>query len=142
MTTRVAIIWNPSKTEKEPLESALTDALGDGARREVRWWETTVEDPGQGMAEAAIAAGTDLLVVAGGNGTVRAVAEHLADARSDVDMAIVPLGTGNLFARNIDVPINARLRHSCVPWPGLLAPWMSAGSRSTWTAAPSAMRSS
>jgi diacylglycerol kinase (ATP) len=106
MTTRVAIIWNPSKTEKEPLESALTDALGDGARPEVRWWETTVEDPGQGMAEAAIAAGADLLVVAGGDGTVRAVAEHLADARSDVDMAIVPLGTGNLFARNIDVPIN------------------------------------
>ena len=106
MSPRIAIIWNPSKTEKETLESAFADAVGDGTTPEVRWWETTEEDPGQGVAEAAIAAGADLLIVAGGDGTVRAVAEHVADVSAAVDIAIVPLGTGNLFARNLDVPIN------------------------------------
>jgi len=102
----IAIVWNPSKTEKETLEAGLAKAIGADSMTDVRWWETTEEDPGQGMAEAAIAAGADLLIVAGGDGTVRAVAEQLADSSADVEMAIVPLGTGNLFARNLDVPID------------------------------------
>jgi len=106
MTTQIAIVWNPSKTEKETLEAGLKEAAGADALADVRWWETTEEDPGQGVAESALAAGAGLLIVAGGDGTVRAVAEHLADASADVDMGIVPLGTGNLFARNLDIPID------------------------------------
>jgi len=34
------------------------------------------------------------------------VAEHLADTSADAELAIVPLGTGNLFARNLDIPLN------------------------------------
>ena len=104
--TRMAIVWNPSKTDKETLESGLTDAFGAAASGDAQWWETTEEDPGGGMADAAIQAGADLVIVAGGDGTVRAVAEHLADASAEVELAIVPLGTGNLFARNLDIPID------------------------------------
>jgi diacylglycerol kinase (ATP) len=103
---QVAIVWNPSKTEKETLEKALADVMDADALGAVWWGETTKEDPGQGMAAAALAAGANLVIVAGGDGTVRAVAEHLADCSADVDMAIIPLGTGNLFARNLDVPID------------------------------------
>ena len=106
MSTHIAIVWNPSKTEKETLEAGLTEAIGDGPAPEVQWWETTPEDPGQGVAAQALAAGADLVVVAGGDGTVRAVAEHLADTSARAELAIVPLGTGNLLARNLDVPIN------------------------------------
>lgn len=106
MSTSVAIVWNPTKTERETLESGLDAALGEGETPDIRWWETTADDPGQGVAAAALEAGADLLVVAGGDGTVRAVAEHLADVSADADMAIVPLGTGNLLARNLGVPIN------------------------------------
>ncbi len=73
---------------------------------DVRWWETTADDPGQGVTRQALAAGADLVVVAGGDGTVRAVAEHLADNAAGTELAIVPLGTGNLLARNLGVPIN------------------------------------
>ncbi|MGZ0712918.1 diacylglycerol/lipid kinase family protein (plasmid) [Coraliomargarita sp. W4R53] len=105
MTVQIGIVWNPSKTDKESLEAALTSAAAGGETPVVQWWETSKEDPGQGAAQRAIAAGAELVIVAGGDGTVRAVAEHLADTRSDADLAIVPLGTGNLFARNVDVPI-------------------------------------
>jgi YegS/Rv2252/BmrU family lipid kinase len=106
MGNSIAIVWNPSKTEKDTLEGALTDALGAESTADVQWFETTEEDPGQGPAQAALAAGADLLIVAGGDGTVRAVAEQLADDSAEVDLAIIPLGTGNLFARNLDVPID------------------------------------
>ncbi len=105
MTTKIAVVWNPSKTDKETLESALDDALAQQSA-EISWYETTVEDPGQGAAKSALAAGADLVLVAGGDGTVRAAAEHLADVSASVEMGIIPLGTGNLLARNLDVPIN------------------------------------
>lgn len=104
MDARVSVIWNPSKTDRETLEKPLRDLLPETA--EVLWEETTEEDPGQGAAARALADGPDLVVVAGGDGTVRAVAEHLADVSADVDLGIVPLGTGNLLARNLGVPIN------------------------------------
>ena len=106
MTSHIAVVWNPSKTEKETLEAGLTDAIGEGATPEISWWETTEEDPGQGPTKDALAAGADLIIVAGGDGTVRAAAEHLADVSSDAQLGIIPLGTGNLLARNLEVPIN------------------------------------
>jgi diacylglycerol kinase (ATP) len=106
MTSHIAVVWNPSKTEKETLASGLTEAIGEGATPEISWWETTTEDPGQGAAKDALAAGADLIIVAGGDGTVRAAAEHLADVSSEAQLGIIPLGTGNLLARNLEVPIN------------------------------------
>lgn len=103
---KLAIIWNPSKTEKKVLESALAATVGDSASLEVTWWETAEDDPGQGVASQALSAGANLVVVAGGDGTVRAVAEHLAETATEADMAIIPLGTGNLFARNLNIPLN------------------------------------
>ncbi|MFE1644811.1 diacylglycerol/lipid kinase family protein [Microbacterium sp. P01] len=103
--SHIAIIWNPTKTEKETLEAAAAAALSSQTH-EVTYWETAKEDPGQGAAGRALDAGADLLIVAGGDGTVRAVAEHLAAVSATAEMGIVPLGTGNLLARNLDVPIN------------------------------------
>ncbi|MGX9346491.1 diacylglycerol/lipid kinase family protein [Microbacterium sp. KNMS] len=102
---RIAIVWNPSKTEREVLETGLAAALGDD-EREISWWETTVEDPGQKATEDALEWGADVIVAAGGDGTVRAVAERLAEPGAGAELAIVPLGTGNLLARNLDIPLN------------------------------------
>lgn len=105
MTSKMAIVWNPTKTDRESLQSGLEDAIGEGSRPEITWWETTADDPGQGAAKDALADGADLIIVAGGDGTVRAVAEHLADVSAGAELGIVPLGTGNLLARNLEVPI-------------------------------------
>lgn len=103
--SKLGVIWNPSKPGGEELKSAVADVFGSGADAvSVQWWETTPEDPGRGMAEEAVAAGCDVVVAAGGDGTVRAVAEGLAG--SDAALGIVPKGTGNLLARNLEVPLN------------------------------------
>lgn len=99
MSENTAIVWNPSKTTREVLEAALPEGV------EVSWFETTKDDPGRGAAENALAAGAALILAAGGDGTIRAVAEHLADTAATADLGIVPLGTGNLLARNLGVPL-------------------------------------
>lgn len=106
--THVGIVWNPSKTEKEELETAWQEAaaaVGGSEPPKVSWFETKEDDPGRGPAKDALEAGVDVVVAAGGDGTVRAVAEYLADVEADVDLGIVPLGTGNLLARNLEVPL-------------------------------------
>lgn len=54
-------------------------------------------------AKEALAAGTDVVIAAGGDGTVRCVAGVLAG--TDTPMGLVPLGTGNLLARNLGIDV-------------------------------------
>ncbi|GGM19358.1 hypothetical protein GCM10007977_020780 [Dactylosporangium sucinum] len=65
------------------------------------WLETTPDDPGCGMAEQAVEAGVEVVLACGGDGTVMAVASVLAG--TDVALALIPSGTGNLLATNVGV---------------------------------------
>lgn len=100
----IGIVWNPTKVDETQLRSAAADAFGE---EEVRWWETSADDPGRAMAEEALAEGCDTVVAVGGDGTVRIVAEVLAraDNLEAARLGIVPQGTGNLLARNLDIPL-------------------------------------
>jgi diacylglycerol kinase family enzyme len=96
--TSYGIIWNPSKIEGDTLRSAVEAHLGADPAN-VQWWETSAEDPGRGMAQDAVEAGCSVVI----DGTVRAVSEILAG--TDIALGIVPQGTGNLLARNLEVPL-------------------------------------
>ncbi len=100
----IAVIWNPTKVSKEELIDGMRNLVATSDN--VSWYTTTETDPGGRMAREAIAARANVLVVAGGDGTVRAVAEELAKSAANIDMGIIPRGTGNLLARNLEIPLN------------------------------------
>ena len=101
---RAAVIFNPTKQGVDELRSAVAHAESRQNFAPSLWIETTVDDPGKGMALEAVGAGVDLVIAAGGDGTVRSVAAGLRG--TGVPLGLVPLGTGNLFARNLDIPVN------------------------------------
>lgn len=102
---RVALVYNPSKPHDwNSLLAYFTEAVRAAELPEPLIYETTADDPGVGQSRRALSEGAELVIAAGGDGTVRAVAEALAS--SGTPMAIIPSGTGNLFARNIDLPID------------------------------------
>jgi YegS/Rv2252/BmrU family lipid kinase len=101
--SRVAVVFNPSSggdtaaERRDRLKKKLADAGVD-----VRWYETTPEDGGKGLARQAVADGADLVIASGGDGTVMACATALSG--TDVPLAVLPFGTGNLVASNFDIP--------------------------------------
>ncbi|QIK68072.1 phosphatase PAP2 family protein [Nocardioides sp. HDW12B] len=103
-TRRLAVILNPIKVEDPAAFRALVDRrAGELGWSEPVWFETTVEDPGRSMAHAAAVADAELVVVCGGDGTVRTVCAELAG--TGIPVGVVPAGTGNLLARNLALPL-------------------------------------
>jgi diacylglycerol kinase family enzyme len=100
---RVAVIVNPVKVDLEALQAAVAAAEQQAGWAPSLWLETSVDDPGQGRAREAITARVTAVLTAGGDGTVRAVAEGMLD--SGIPMVLIPSGTGNLLARNLNLPL-------------------------------------
>jgi YegS/Rv2252/BmrU family lipid kinase len=104
---RLAVVLNPVKVEDAGQFRAIVAAMAaESGWAEPTWHLTTVEDPGRGMAEAAAVEGADLVIVCGGDGTVREVCAELAG--TGIPVGIVPAGTGNLLARNLGIPLYIR----------------------------------
>ncbi|SEQ73121.1 MULTISPECIES: diacylglycerol kinase family protein [Micrococcaceae] len=100
---RVAVILNPIKARSPEAKAAIHRACLTAGWDEPVFYETTAEDPGFSQVRAALADKPDVVLVGGGDGTVRVVAESLAG--TGVAMGLIPLGTGNLLARNVDLDV-------------------------------------
>lgn len=100
---RAAVVINPMKSPGESFRASFFRLCETQGWEEPLWLETTKEDTGSGQARQALEAGVDVVIAAGGDGTVRCVAEVLAGTGTPI--GLVPMGTGNLLARNLGVDI-------------------------------------
>jgi YegS/Rv2252/BmrU family lipid kinase len=100
---RVAVVFNPATSPDDaPERKRDLHAALEAAGVEVVWLETSKQDPGQGLTRRAVEHGVDLVLAAGGDGTVMACVTGLTG--SGVPLAVLPGGTGNLLALNLDLP--------------------------------------
>jgi diacylglycerol kinase (ATP) len=100
---QVAVVYNPTKVVIPKLKKSVNDAAKKAGFPAPLWFETTEDDPGHRAAASAIRRGATVVIAAGGDGTVRAVAESLRG--TTVRLGLVPSGTGNLLARNLDLHV-------------------------------------
>jgi len=99
---RCAVIYNPIKI-KPDFRETVAATLADAGWTDTLWLATAEDDAGRAMTREAREAGVDRVIGAGGDGTVRVIADGLAG--SGIPLGILPAGTGNLLARNLDLPL-------------------------------------
>lgn len=118
--TQVLILANPTagarsnpKTRKRQLERVRAELESSGFGVHLGF-ETESRAICERARNAALA-GTDIIVAAGGDGTVNAVANGMLLAtnglRPESKLGVLPLGTGNVFAANMG--ISSDLSHAC-----------------------------
>ncbi len=98
-----AIVYNPVKVPIERVRRAVEAQEREHGWDKSRWHATSSADSGRAAAYDAIASDPSVVIIAGGDGTVRTVSEVIVD--SGIPIALLPFGTGNLLARNLGLPL-------------------------------------
>lgn len=102
---RARVIYNPT-AGKEAVKKELPYIL---EKLEIAGFEasahaTTSEGDATEAAKAAVERGFDLVVAAGGDGTINEVIHGLAEKEYRPQLGIIPVGTTNDFARALQIP--------------------------------------
>ncbi|MBX0328455.1 diacylglycerol kinase family lipid kinase [Oscillochloris sp. ZM17-4] len=105
---RTRLIFNPAAGNAEANEGELSAAAAVWRERgwQVELTPTAGPSDGRRLAREAADAGYDLVVAAGGDGTINDVINGLAGSRTA--LATLPLGTMNVWARELRLPLQPR----------------------------------
>lgn len=100
---RVVVICNPTKKGIDAIRKQIDAQVKAHGYVKPTWIATTADDGGVKAAKRALAKHPDLVLVIGGDGTLRSAAEVFRG--TGVPLGIIPRGTGNLLARNLNMPV-------------------------------------
>jgi YegS/Rv2252/BmrU family lipid kinase len=100
----VSVIFNPvsGKTNPEERKRVISEALA-GHGYTCQFIATSKERTAKALAREALEDGMDLMAVSGGDGTVMEVLSAMVG--TDVPVAVLPAGTGNLLSANLGIPM-------------------------------------
>src|SRR5579884_2628940 len=70
----------------------------------VELWYTEAPGDGQRLAQKAVEQGADVVIAAGGDGTINEIIQALVG--SETALGILPTGTVNVWAREMGIPLN------------------------------------
>ncbi|MDE3007458.1 MAG: YegS/Rv2252/BmrU family lipid kinase [Acidobacteriota bacterium] len=84
----------------------LRERLASRGYHDPLWFEASSSREAAKLAKSAAAQGAQLLLIWGGDGTVQRCVHAVIDA--DVEIALLPAGTANLFANNLGIPIDLK----------------------------------
>jgi YegS/Rv2252/BmrU family lipid kinase len=102
---RCAVVYNPSKIiDLSTFRRLVEFELSSRGWATAIWLETMIDDAGKAMTATAVDQKVDLVLGAGGDGTIRQVCAGLAD--TGIPFGLIPVGTGNLLARNLGIPLD------------------------------------
>jgi len=101
---KITVVLNPAagrglgQSRRPLLESVITRAIAD-SETDTSWSIVETTSPGAGLqiAHEAASNGADVVAAAGGDGTIGEVLNGIVGTRAK--LAVIPLGTGNDFAR-------------------------------------------
>ena len=97
----IAVIFHPSKISLEKITAAFAKA----GFPKLNFYPTDAATGGLAITKKAIESGANHIIVAGGDGTVRACVQAVFEEDAPVTLGLVPIGTGNILARNLKLPI-------------------------------------
>ncbi|HEM6088038.1 TPA: diacylglycerol kinase family lipid kinase [Streptococcus suis] len=103
---RARLIYNPTSGQ-EIMKKNVAEVLDilEGFGYETSAFQTTAaKDSAKNEAKRAAEAGFDLVIAAGGDGTINEVVNGIAPLEKRPKMAIIPTGTTNDYARALKVP--------------------------------------
>ena len=102
---RARLIYNPT-SGREAIKKSLPAVLDklERAGYEASAHATTGAGDATNAAKIAIERGYDVVIAAGGDGTIYEVVNGLADAQKRPKLGIIPTGTTNDFARALHLP--------------------------------------
>ncbi len=101
--TGALLILHGKQALNEEVRAAVARWREAGKELAVRvTWEA---GDAQRLVSEALAAGYRTLIAGGGDGTLQEVAKALLDSGAQADLAIMPLGTANDFARAAGIPL-------------------------------------
>ena len=99
--TDLAVIFNPQKISATKLQKAFAKYKLSS----ISFIPTDTKTNGRLATSKALGLGAKQLIIAGGDGTIRSVVQELFDQESTVMISVLPIGTGNILARNLKLPI-------------------------------------